>query len=229
MRSERAVTKTWPGDRVKVRKLVTAGVPLARREGSEMELTSEAIRGAEFNPAWKGYSPIEVDAFMDQVADGVETLHAKIRELSNRPAAETVAAVATAPTEEAVKRTLRLAQRAADLVVSEAKASAERTAEESNQKSARIISDAEVAAARRLQDANDEAERLIAHRLELFEQDHTENMHRLAVERADLEAGLAAQRGELVRVKGLVNDTRSRLIQTLKDQLSRVDEVLPST
>lgn len=195
-----------------------------------MELTAEAIRGAEFNPAWKGYSPLEVDTFIDQIAVGVEALQAKIRELSGRTMTVESAgpSASVAPTEEAVKRTLRLAQRAADLVVGEAKAAAERTIEEANAKSHRVAAEAERSAELRMQDANAEAERFVAHRHELAEQKHNERMHELGVERSEVEQRLAAQQREVERLRNLAIDVHDKLRTNLKDQLERVDEVLPS-
>jgi DivIVA domain-containing protein len=195
-----------------------------------MELTAESIRGAEFNPAWKGYSPLEVDTFIDQIAIGVETLQAKIRELSGRPmVAESVGlSTSGAATEEAVKRTLRLAQRAADLVVGEAKAAAERTLEEANAKSQRVLAEAERSADLRMHDANAEAERFVAHRQELAEQQHNERMHELGLERAEVEAQLATRQREVDRLRILATDVRDKLRASLKDQLARVDEDLPS-
>ena len=88
------------------------------------ELTVESLRDARFREGWRGYNPADVDAFIDQISTGVQSLQDRIRELVAR--AERSESRTIGENDETVKRTLVLAQRAADLVVSEAKLVSER-------------------------------------------------------------------------------------------------------
>ena len=94
-----------------------------------MTISGESIRKIEFREGWRGYNQVDVDVFLEEVAADVDELHATLGEAKAR--AERAETRVTAPgvtpeTDETVRRTLTLAQRAADLVVSESKAVAER-------------------------------------------------------------------------------------------------------
>lgn len=132
----------------------------ARTPSDGPVLAAQDVRDAEFREGWRGYSPEEVDQFLDRVAEGFEVLQERVRTLQGQLAdAETRAAD---DTDETVKRTLSLAQRAADLVVGEAKAVAERVVEESRELAGRLSAEAEGHAARVTAEVEAHAARLKA-------------------------------------------------------------------
>ena len=120
-----------------------------------MELTAQTIRDAQFREGWRGYSQAEVDEFLEQMAVGVDALRAQIRELSTRSDQPVATASAS---DDSIRRTLVLAQRAADLVVSEAKAVADKLVQDANEKVATIEGAATERASRVVADAQTQAE-----------------------------------------------------------------------
>ena len=103
-----------------------------------MELSPQQIRGVGFKMVKKGYDPDEVDAFKEDVATVVETVHsqatameararaavAKLHEVSQNPpapASEREPEGFSASDNDRITRTLALAQRTADAAVAEAR------------------------------------------------------------------------------------------------------------
>lgn len=83
------------------------------------------IRTARFREKLRGYHPDDVDGFLEQLAVVVEGLEAQLADATERmEEAERRLAVATAG-EQTVRRTLVLAQRTAELAVTEAQSRAE--------------------------------------------------------------------------------------------------------
>jgi DivIVA domain-containing protein len=186
---------------------------------TNLELTSQVLRDVEFRETWKGYNQSDVDAFLDEVAAGVDALHAKIRELDERPA-QTVTAP---PSDDAVKRTLQLAQRAADLVVSEAKGVAARTIEEANSQAKRITSDAEHFALRHKEETETEAKRSYESHLIAADAAHGERRYQLEAERVVIEKEIQDRRAELEHLRFLASAARDNVRSLLTDQLTRID------
>jgi DivIVA domain-containing protein len=189
-----------------------------------MELTAADLRAVEFREAWKGYNQADVDTFIDEVAAGVEALQGRIRDLTERAErAERTPVAAAPPDDEAVKRTLALAQRAADLVVSEAKAVAERTVNDANAQAARITAEADAAAARRRDELEFEASRMVVNQVQAADQAHAMRLTELQAQSAAVERELAARRQELDQLRALSHSARDRLRSTLVDVIGRVD------
>ena len=133
---------------------------------SGTELTAQVIREAQFREGWRGYSQAEVDDFLEQVAAGVDALHARNRELVGATVARPVVAAA----DDSVRRTLVLAQRAADLVVSEAKSVADKLVGDATEKSKTLVSEAKSVADKLVDDATEKSKTLVSEAEERVEQ-----------------------------------------------------------
>jgi DivIVA domain-containing protein len=134
-----------------------------------MDITAESVRDAQFRQAWKGYDTAEVDDFLDQVAAGFDTMARRVSDLSERLdvaedralRAEARPALRSEP-DESVRRTLVLAQRAADLVVSEAKAVGDRIVADAREEAARMMLVAKTDGDRIREDANGQAQHVLS-------------------------------------------------------------------
>jgi cell division initiation protein len=188
-----------------------------------MELTVEVLREARFREGWRGYNEADVDEFIDQVSVGVQALHDRINELTLR--AERAETRTAGENDETVKRTLVLAQRAADLVVSEAKSVAERIVADARRDAERIVGDATTEAAQRrellLADAGREAEQRSAE----LHRAHQEQMARLAADRQVAEREQALRQAELDELRAHALAARDRLRSALTDHLVRIERL----
>lgn len=123
----------------------------------EPTITAQSVRDVEFRESFRGYNAVEVDEFLEKVAADLELLHARVRELTESARSESKA-VDAAANDESVRRTLVLAQRAADLVVSEAKSVATKVIAEAEDKAAAIRTDASAEAERIRAEAKEKAD-----------------------------------------------------------------------
>ena len=178
-----------------------------------MEVTGKVLREVEFRDRLRGYDTDEVDEFLEKVAVGVDALNARIEELEVRLAAkpkeapEPLAAVAPAPVtmdDDAIRRTLVLAQRTADLAVSEARDEASRLVEEAKAEADGLVARADEAAQRLRAEVDAEVQ---------------ERLTRLGEERERLERDVRA----LARV---VAEERERLTESLTSALRFVRDTL---
>ena len=122
-----------------------------------------------------------------------------------------------------MKRTVNLAQRAADLVVSEAKSVAMRTVADAQAQAEKIVAEANGVAARRLADTEAESTRMLASQVTAAQNTHTERSRQLEVERSHLEREVANQRAELDQLRSIVQSTRDRVRSALSEHLVRID------
>ena len=193
-----------------------------------MTLSSETLRKIEFREGWRGYNQVDVDVFLEEVATGVDELQAELAQARTRAErAEQRAPIAGAApqTDETVRRTLTLAQRAADLVVSEAKAVAERIVADANAQAARIQADAASSAEAVRQSAENDAKAAVEeHRREAMAAHETE-FAALGAQRASLTQELAARRTEIGELRALSDASRDRLRAALVDHLARLDRL----
>ncbi len=192
-----------------------------------MELTSSVLRDVEFRETWKGYNQADVDMFIDEVALGVDALHARIRELTeiSQRAQQQMVAAPAAPTDDAVKRTINLAQRAADLVVSEAKSVAMRTVADAQAQADKIVAEANQVAARQVADSEAESSRMLSSQIAAAQNAHAERSRQLETERAHLEAEVVHRRSELDQLRSIVQSTRDRVRSALSEHLVRIDSL----
>ena len=104
--------------------------------------------GVEFSVKLRGYDLEQVDEFLDRVADHVDELQRQVRQITERAVRAEQLAADNAETDQALRRTLVVAQRTADEVVAEAEAEAARRREEAEATARSIIVAAEAEAAR---------------------------------------------------------------------------------
>jgi cell division initiation protein len=91
------------------------------------EVTPEFLRNEVVFPVkLRGYDQEQVDELLDRVADGIELLQQQVRQATERAVRAEQAMVDGAATDEALRRTLVLAQRAADMAIEEAREEATR-------------------------------------------------------------------------------------------------------
>jgi cell division initiation protein len=113
------------------------------------ELSPVYLReGVEFSVKLRGYDLEQVDDFLDRMADGIESLQQQLRRTTERAVRAEQLAADNAETEQALRRTLVVAQRTADEVIAEAEADAGRRREEAEATARSIIVAAEAEAAR---------------------------------------------------------------------------------
>lgn len=96
-------------------------------------ITAQDIRRVEFRERLRGYHQGDVDEFLERVASAIEQLEEQLRQdasgerpgapiVTSTPSATSSTRVVAAPgSEQSLRRTLELAQRAADLAVQEAR------------------------------------------------------------------------------------------------------------
>ncbi len=193
-----------------------------------MTISGESIRKIEFREGWRGYNQVDVDVFLEEVAAGVDELHAALAEAKAR--AERAETRATAPgvtpeTDETVRRTLTLAQRAADLVVGESKAVAERIVADATTQATRLQAEAAAAATAAAAAAQAEANEAIGKRASEAELEHTQHLAALGAQRETISAELERGRRELNDLRSLTAATRDRLRAALTDHLARLDQL----
>ncbi len=193
-----------------------------------MTLSSEALRKIEFREGWRGYNQVDVDVFLEEVAAGVDTLHAELAELKARAerAESRVPGGGAAPeTDETVRRTLTLAQRAADLVVGESKAVAERIVADAHLQAERIGADAAGTATAAKERAELDARQEAAAVRRLANEEHERAMQTASAQRVALNAEIEQRRRELDEVRELTSASRDRLRAALTDHLARLDRL----
>ena len=104
--------------------------------------------GVELSVKLRGYDLEQVDDLLDRVADAMEALQQQLRQTTERAVRAEQLAADNAETDQALRRTLLVAQRTADEVIAEAEAEAERRREEAQATARSIIVAAEAEAAR---------------------------------------------------------------------------------
>ncbi len=193
-----------------------------------MTISGESIRKIEFREGWRGYNQVDVDVFLEEVAADVDELHATLGEAKAR--AERAETRVTAPgvtpeTDETVRRTLTLAQRAADLVVGESKAVAERIVADATTQATRLQAEGAAAAAAAAAAAQADANEAIAKRMSEADIQHSHHLAALDAQRQTIADELDRRRHELDDLRSLTAATRDRLRAALTDHLARLDQL----
>jgi cell division initiation protein len=180
---------------------------------TDMDLTPQAVAGAQFSTVRKGYDPDEVRAFLAKVARGIDGMQsaagaadaratsaeAEVTRLRDSPAEGAASGSET----EQMSRILMLAQRTADAAVGEAQEEARGIVGAADEKARTTVADAEsraaevLAAARAEAQEAGEAERVrVAEEVAALEQKRTA----LAADVERLDAQMAAGRRQLTAV-----------------------------
>ncbi|MGH9267702.1 MAG: DivIVA domain-containing protein, partial [Acidimicrobiales bacterium] len=136
-----------------------------------MEVTPKSINEAVFREKLRGYSQDDVDAFLKQVAAGVEAWQERLAQATERAAQAERQIAEAAESDETLRRTLVLAQRTADLAVREARDEASRILTEAEKARDALVADAQAGARREHERARSDLEaelaRLVATRDDL--------------------------------------------------------------
>src|SRR4051794_32740682 len=114
-----------------------------------MDVSPKTLREVEFREKFRGYHPEDVDTFLERVAVGVEALQVQLRQATERAAHAEQLATEAGTTDEALSRTLLLAQRTADTAI-----------EEAREHAARIVATAESQARIIVEEASQRAQRV---------------------------------------------------------------------
>src|SRR5829696_9784452 len=118
-----------------------------------MDISPPLLRDVEFREKWRGYSPDEVDEFLEQVAAGVGQLQAQLREADERAIRAERRVLETS--DDDVRRALVLAQRTADAALAEAREEADRRLAAAEEQARVVRVDAEERAATELRELAD--------------------------------------------------------------------------
>jgi len=111
-----------------------------------MDVSPKTLREVEFREKMRGYHPEDVDQFLERVAAGIEVLQDRLRQAIERAQRAEQAANEAGGADDALRRTLLLAQRTADLAVSEGREQAARIIAVAEQQAQAMISEAELRA-----------------------------------------------------------------------------------
>jgi cell division initiation protein len=193
-----------------------------------MELTPQAVAGAQFSSVRKGYDPDEVRAFLAKVARGIDsiqtaagaadarakTAEAEAGRLREEAESAPLATVATGSDDtEQMSRVLLLAQRTADAAVGEAQQEARAIVTAAEEKARTAVADAESRA----------AEVLAAARAEAREAGEVERT-RVAAEVAALDRRRSELGADVDRLGGEMATQRERLIAVVETLRSVLDQ-----
>lgn len=115
-----------------------------------MDVTPRELRDTDIREGFRGYHRDDVDELLERAAATIEALQERARQMTEKLAEAESRPVSepASETEDILKRTLVLAQKAADDAVAEAQNRARQLLEESEAKSRRIVDQAEATARR---------------------------------------------------------------------------------
>ncbi len=170
-----------------------------------MDVSPETIRTVEFRERLRGYNQDDVDQFLERMAAGVEILQQRLRDANERAArAEQLAH--QSEDDDALRRTLTLAQRTADLA-----------AEEAREQAARIVEAAQTHAHTLMVEAEEQARRA-----------SEEAQSHLSQEVARLEATHARLQREVASLEQLLAEARGHAQAALTQAARQLEEALPA-
>jgi DivIVA domain-containing protein len=159
---------------------------------------SRWVREAVFREKLRGYHPTDVDAFLDQVAFAFDELEARLRDAEERASKAVGEVAVTVADDETVRRTLTLAQRTAELAITEAERQAADLLERARAESESLVRQAEAEAAA-VRDR--ERSKLLA------ELNHLESARAIAAE--DLDTLEHRRRAEHERLVAILRDIQT--------------------
>src|SRR6266851_10222957 len=105
---------------------------------STVEFTADVVRKTKFRDKMRGYHPEEVDAFVERTATALDVLQSRLAEVTERAMKAEAALESNSETDESIRRTLTLAQRTAEMAVTEAKDEADAIRAEATAESERL-------------------------------------------------------------------------------------------
>ena len=171
-----------------------------------MDVSPKTIREVEFREKLKGYHQDDVDEFLERIAAGIEILQERLRQATERAVRAEQKVGESTEADDAMKRTLVLAQRTADMAVDEARQQAAQIVGSAQSQAQQIVGSAEEQAAR----IADEAQR------------------HLWDDIATLESARELLRADIGTLEQYLASERARLHQALIEMLRRFDTEMPS-
>ena len=170
-----------------------------------MDVSPKTLREVEFREKLRGYHPDDVDEFLERVAAGLEILQERLRQATERAVRAEQKAAEVGEGDDAMRRTLVLAQRTADLAVQEAR-----------EQAAGIVTAAEAQAQALRAEAAEHARRTI--------DDATREAW---AQVGKLEAARDQLRSDVEALERYLDQERAQLRAALADTLRRVEDVVP--
>jgi cell division initiation protein len=201
-----------------------------------MEVSPKTLREVEFREKMRGYHPEDVDQFLERVAAGLEVLQDRLRQAIERAQRAEQAATEAGGNDDALRRTLLLAQRTADLAVQEGREQAARlvtTAEqqaqsivgEAEQRVQSVVGDAQQRAQALLADAERRAQSLVSEAEQRARRGHEDAIVQVRAELAKLEATRERLNAEVDTMTRWVNEHRGQLRAALEEALTRIEQI----
>ncbi len=193
---------------------------------SAADLTVSILRDVQFRQSWKGYDTVEVDDFLDSIAERVGLLHERLTVAQERAALGSPAAESVRPeSDESVRRTLVLAQRAADLVVSEAKSVADRIVADAHSEASAITGASRAVADQTELQARSRAEQILSEASAMAERQTATRAAELQASLEHLVEEQGRKRFELEQLRSQVETYRAQLRSELEAQMRRLEAV----
>ena len=171
-----------------------------------MDLSPKTLREVEFREKLRGYHPDDVDDFLERVAAGLETLLDRLREANDRANRLEARTTDRIDDDDALKRTLVLAQRTADLAIQEAQETAAQTMAAAEEEARTLLARAE------------------AHSNQLLQMGEAQLRDDLA-RLQEAKDRLLADLDELGR---WMDQERDRLRSALGDALAHIEDAIPT-
>lgn len=170
-----------------------------------MDVSAQTLREVEFREKLRGYHPDDVDEFLERVAAGIEFLQERLRESTERAVRAEQRIADGSEGDDALRRTLVLAQRTAELAVQEAR-----------EEAARIESDAKA-----------EARAIVGKAEELARRTIDEAQGGLRSDLTQLETARDQLRADITALERHLEQERTNLRAKLSEALTMVDAVVP--
>jgi cell division initiation protein len=204
-----------------------------------MDVSPKTLREVEFREKMRGYHPEDVDQFLERVAAGIEVLQDRLRQAIERAQRAEQAATEAGGNDDALRRTLLLAQRTADLAVQEGRdqaarivAAAEQQAQslvaESEQRVHAMVAEAEHRAQATLAEAERRSQSMVNDAEQLARRGHEDALVEVRAELAKLEATRQRIQMDIDSLSRWIADHRNQLRAALEDALTRVDHISSS-
>jgi DivIVA domain-containing protein len=114
-----------------------------------MEISPRDLRDTEIHNEMRGYNRDEVNDLLERAASTIDSLNARVNQMTERLNSAQSEAGRTRETEDILHRTLLLAQRAADEAVAEATAKSRQMLDDAEIQSRRLVADSEAEARRK--------------------------------------------------------------------------------
>jgi cell division septum initiation protein DivIVA len=184
----------------------------------------------------RGYHPEDVDQFLERVAAGIEVLQDRLRQAIERAQRAEQAATEAGGNDDALRRTLVLAQRTADLAVQEGReqaaaivAAAEQHFQtklsEAEQRVQTMITEAEHRATSALADAERRANSMVTEAEQNARRGHEDALIEVRAELARLEVTRQRILTDIDAMTRWVAEHRGALRSALEEALSRVEQI----